>query len=88
MNLIAVSGCYRVCTFGTLLLHFSHLMKKTGIWADVQEHMENGYDLYDDIDFTGWRNTDLVLSTFNNQTKIKETIFITENEYIKWLLEK
>lgn len=84
-NLIAVSGCYWACPFGTLILDFSHPMKDPGIWADVQEHIENGYDRYDDIDFMEWRDTDLVLSAFNNQTEIKETILITEDEYTIWL---
>ncbi|EEQ57272.1 hypothetical protein CBFG_00982 [Clostridiales bacterium 1_7_47FAA] len=87
-NLIAVSGCYWACPFGTLLMDFSHPMKEPGIWADVQEHLENGYDRYDDVDFMEWRNTDLVLCAFNNQTENRETILITEHEYIKWLSEK
>lgn len=84
-NLIAVLGCYWACPYGTLLLDFSHPAKALGVWADVHEHLENGYDRYDDIDFIEWRNTDLVLSALNNQTEIKETIILTESEYVKWL---
>lgn len=87
-NLLAVSGCYWACPCGTLLLDFSHPMKNPGVWVDVQEQMEDGYDRYDDLDFVEWRNTELVLSAFNNETEIKEIISITEDHYMKWLREK
>ncbi len=79
---------YMDTAFWMLLMDFSHPMKEPGIWADVQEHLENGYDRYDDVGFMEWRNTDLVLCAFNNQTENRETILITEHEYIKWLSEK
>lgn len=82
-NVLAVSGCYWACPFGILLVEFSNPMKEPGVWADVQEHLTDGYDKYDDMDFMEWRGSDLILSAYNNQTGTKEVIIFSEDQYIK-----
>lgn len=83
-NMLAVSGCFWACPFGIMLLDFTQPMKGNGIWVDVQEHLQDGYDQYDDVDFLEWSNTDLVLTAFNNQTEKKETICLYEDQYRRW----
>lgn len=83
-NMLAVSGCYWACPAGTLLLDFTHPMNSSGIWTEVEKHMDDGYAPYDDVDFCEWRGTNLILNAYNIQTKQKELLSIAEDEYRKW----
>lgn len=84
-NMLAVSGCYWACPFGTLILDFTHPLEEPQVIADVQAHLEDGYDRYDDVDFAEWRGTDLVLCAWDCQTGKKLTISLTKETYGEWL---
>ena len=87
-DVLAVSGCYWACPFGTLLVDFSHPMELPERWVDVQEQLENGYDRYDDVDFEEWRGTDLILKAMDCETEKQITISLSGQTYGKWLKER
>lgn len=84
-NVLAVSGCFWACPFGTFLQDFTHPLEAPEVWADVQEHLENGYDRFDDVDFVSWEGTGLVLKAIDSNTEERVNICLSEQQYYPWL---
>lgn len=84
-NMLAVSGCYWACPFGTLLQDFTKPMDAPIYQVDIQKHIKDGYDRYDDIDFVRWHGTDLHLSLLDIKTEKPQSMVIAEKEYNEWL---
>jgi len=87
-NVLAVSGCYWACPSSTHLFTFDNPMSEHQKFVDLIECFDGGYDVYDDIHFKKWENSDLHIARFNLETNSKEAAVVTQNEYLIWLHEK
>ena len=83
-NILAVSGCFWACPWGTLLLDFSNPMTETG-WADIHAALDAGYERYDDMEFRMWRGTDLILDCRNQRDGQVEEVVLERTAYEAWL---
>lgn len=79
-NLMAVSGCLWACPFSVIVLDFSSPMTENEVWAELHEAIDDGYDIYDDIEFAGWESDgSLTVRGYNNNTSETDTLVFKED---------
>jgi hypothetical protein len=75
-NIFAVGGCYWACPSDVFLIKIDNPMEQFSGLINMREIIDPGYNKYDDIDFIGWENSNIIL-----EVEQKEKIKITEKEY-------
>ena len=67
-NKLVVSGCFWACPYGTHILDFTNPMTETD-WIDVQRIVDEDYEKYDDVDFSGWDGDMIILKVYDNDSR-------------------
>ena len=80
-NIFAVGGCYWACPSGMFLVQIDNPLEQFTGLLNIHEISDYGYDKYDDIDFIGWENNNLLLKAQGPEGE--ETLKVTEKEYLE-----
>lgn len=79
-NLMAVSGCFWACPFSVIVLDFSNPMTENEAWTDLHVTIDDGYGIYDDIEFVRWESDgSLTVQGYNNNTAETDTLIFRED---------
>ena len=87
-DILAVSGCFWACPCGIHLFIFESPMNESQKFVDLVACFDNGYDIYDDVEFIKWNGCDLYVTCFNIETNSKNVRVVNENEYLTWFSKK
>jgi len=85
-DIVVAGGYYWAYPSGTFLLEIKDPMKQFSRYLDFHSIL-GGFDKYDDIDFQGWADTNILLKGYNIEQEPchEETIKVTHTEYEKAL---
>lgn len=87
-NVLAVSGCFWACPASVMLMDFSSPLSVNGNWVILHDAIDDGYDVYEDIEFVSWEaDGSLTVICYNVSTEAKETL-ILDACWIRRLLDR
>lgn len=63
-NLLAVGGCFWAAPSSVIVLDFSHPLQEQPVeqWFDTRKIVDPEWEIYEDVDFAGWGQGELLLS--------------------------
>ncbi len=84
---LAVSGCYWGAPNSVHLVSFAEPMSEEQRYIDVLDCIQGGYDIYEQVDFAGFKDNELSLKCFRADALRYEKVKISREQYREWMRE-